>query len=153
MSVRQDLLQFDGVLRENEVHVWHADLQNIRSSKSLYELLGPEERDRARRFKITAVREQFVVSHAFLRLALAGYLEVRPCDIRFHIAANGKPYLAVEGNLRFNLSHTDGKGYTIRSSTFANSWSASETILSTGSLISCRGTLLPTEIRMPRHHL
>ena len=76
IPVCPDLLRFDRVLRENEVHVWHADLRNVPPLKSLYELLGPEERDRARRFKVDAARDQFVVSHAFLRLALADYLEV-----------------------------------------------------------------------------
>jgi 4'-phosphopantetheinyl transferase len=97
------------VLPGNEVHIWHADL-GVKQDyiSSLLELLDRDEQQRASRFKVAASREQFVVSRAFLRLALAQYLQIEPADVRFRIAANGKPELGGGENIRFNLSHTDG---------------------------------------------
>jgi 4'-phosphopantetheinyl transferase len=109
LFVRADLARFEGILPNDEVHVWHADFKTVRyRMNSLRQLLDPEERDRASRFKLAAPREQFVISRAFLRLALGGYLRIAAPDVRFQIIAHGKPELAGGGNIRFNLSHTDG---------------------------------------------
>jgi 4'-phosphopantetheinyl transferase len=77
-------------------------------AKSLFELLSPDEQERANRFKVSAPREQFVISHALLRVALAGYLQMNPREIGFRTGAHGKPELVGTGNLQFNLSHCDG---------------------------------------------
>jgi len=100
---------FEKVLASNEVHVWHADL-NVKHdyTTSLFELLDCEEQERASLFRVPSPREQFVISHAFLRLVLAEYLQTDPADVRFHIAASGKPELMDDKSIRFSLSHTDG---------------------------------------------
>jgi 4'-phosphopantetheinyl transferase len=104
-----DLKAFDGVLATNEVHVWHADLGLEQNQISpLLQLLDRTEQERASRFRVPAPGEQFVISHAFLRLALARYLQIEPQAVRFRITAHGKPELTGGEDLRFNLSHTDG---------------------------------------------
>jgi len=109
MSVRLDLTECRGVLPNDEVHVWHADLRMAQNRlDSLYQLLDTEEQQRASRFKVVAPREQFLISHAFLRLTLGRYLRMGPCDVRFRVAEYGKPELTDGSDFRFNLSHTDG---------------------------------------------
>lgn len=104
-----DLRECDGVLPDTEAHVWHADLRMPPDQiDSLYGLLDPEEQARASRFRVRTPREEFVASHAFVRLALGKYLEIEPRDVHFEINENGKPEVASGANLRFNLSHTHG---------------------------------------------
>jgi len=108
MPVRWDLTHCDGRLAEDEVHVWHFSLDLPEEAfGSLLKLLDADERDRASRFKFAAPRNQFVASHAFLRTVLGHYLQIGPSDLRFRASTHGKPELT-EGDLRFNLSHTEG---------------------------------------------
>jgi 4'-phosphopantetheinyl transferase len=93
-------------LPKREVHVWHTDFE--RPISSVHDLLDPEEQQRAARFKVDAARKQFIVSHAFLRLALERYLGIPARDIKFRVAAYGKPELDLDADLKFNLSHTEG---------------------------------------------
>jgi 4'-phosphopantetheinyl transferase len=108
ISSHWDLTRFDGVLLDEEVHVWQADFADVQATQSLHWLLDQPEHSRASRFKVVAAHDQFVISRAFLRLAVAGYLRIDPRDVRFHITEHGKPQLAGDGDIRFNLSHTDG---------------------------------------------
>jgi 4'-phosphopantetheinyl transferase len=114
MAVRPDLdsepLQYlDGILPDNEVHVWHVELFAWeKETSSLLELLDHAEQERASRFKFPAPRNQFLISRALLRRALGCYLRTEARDIRFRTTANGKLELAESGDLRFNLSHTEG---------------------------------------------
>jgi 4'-phosphopantetheinyl transferase len=90
----------------HEVHVWYADFSV--PSGSLHGLLDREEQQRAERFKVNSAREQFVISHGFVRLTLARYLPYPPQALRFRTTANGKPELDMTTDLAFNLSHTEG---------------------------------------------
>ena len=109
LSIGPDLQMLDGLLPNDEVHVWRADLPfDLTSATSLLPLLDPDEQGRAARFKVHAPHVQFLASHAFLRLALARYLQIEPADVRYRIGANGKPELAGAEEIRFNLSHTEG---------------------------------------------
>ena len=93
-------------LPKREVHVWKTDF--ARPISSVFDLLDPQEQERASRFKVDAARKQFIISHAFLRLVLERYLGIAPRDLRFRVAAYGKPELDAVTDLRFNLSHTEG---------------------------------------------
>lgn len=109
VSIRPDLPACDGVLPNDEVHVWCADLALAENHvTSLTQLLDPDEQQRASRFKVPGARKTFVSSHAFVRLALARYLQNEPVDLRFRTTEHGKPELLDAGNIRFNLSHTEG---------------------------------------------
>ncbi|MGA8152014.1 MAG: 4'-phosphopantetheinyl transferase superfamily protein [Terriglobales bacterium] len=108
MPVRRDLTRCDGVLADDEVHVWHFSLDLPEQAVDpLLAILDAGERDRAARFKIPAPRNQYIASHAFLRAVLGRYLQIDPTGIRFRTSTKGKPELT-EGHLRFNLSHTEG---------------------------------------------
>jgi 4'-phosphopantetheinyl transferase len=105
----QPLRQVDGILPNDEVHVWQIELTVWeKEADSLFELLNTEERERAARFKFPAPRHQFVTSRALLRRALGRYLRIEARDIHFQTTANGKPKLAESRDLQFNLSHTEG---------------------------------------------
>ena len=110
----QPLRHLDGILRDDEVHVWHVDLTAWQKEADwLIERLDPEERERAARFKFPGPRNQFLISRAMLRQALGCYLRIEAGEIRFRTTANGKPELAAGSalhfnDLRFNLSHTEG---------------------------------------------
>jgi 4'-phosphopantetheinyl transferase len=119
MAVRPDvdpeqLRHLDGILPDDEVHIWQVDLIAWeKETESLLDLLDSVERERASRFKFPAPRNQFVISRALLRQALGRYLEIEARDIHFRTSANGKPELAESNDLHFddlhfNLSHTEG---------------------------------------------
>jgi len=101
--------ELDGILPPDEVHVWHTELTPPRNgADTLLDLLAPEEQERASRFKLPDPRSQFLISRAFLRLALGRYLQVGPREIEFRTTAYGKPELAINSDIRFNLSHCVG---------------------------------------------
>ena len=103
------LRQLDGILRDDEVHVWHVDLVAWdKEADSLLELLSADEQERAARFKFAGPRNQYLISRALLRRALGRYLKIEGREVRFQTATNGKPELAADSDLRFNLSHTQG---------------------------------------------
>jgi 4'-phosphopantetheinyl transferase len=105
----EPLRHLDGILPDEEVHVWRVDLRAWeKEADSLFALLDPEEQERAARFKFPGPRNQFLISRALLRRALGGYLRIAAREVRFRTTANGKPELAGNSDLRFNLSHTEG---------------------------------------------
>ena len=105
----QPLRKLDGILPNDEVHVWQVDLVAWdQEADSLLEVLNAEERERAARFKFLAPRNQFVISRALLRCALGCYLRMEARNIHFRTTGNGKPELAESRDLHFNLSHSEG---------------------------------------------
>lgn len=105
-----------------EAHVWLVSLDVSPSRRAeLRRLLSADERDRARRYRIPAARERFVVARGLLREVLGRYSGLAPEALRFSYPcvcgradctpARRKPRLELEPGhppLRFNLSHTDG---------------------------------------------
>lgn len=73
----------------------------------LYEMLSPEERERARRFHFPEHRRQSILCRGTLRETLARYLDVDPGAIAFAYNRYGKPYVR-GAEIRFNLSHSGG---------------------------------------------
>jgi 4'-phosphopantetheinyl transferase len=99
----------NGVLPPNEVHVWHTDLIIPKNGAvALLQVLAPDERDRASQFELESLRNEFIITRAFLRLALARYTNTKASELEFRTTANGKPELAKESSVRFNLSHSAG---------------------------------------------
>lgn len=97
-------------LDEDEVHLWYASL-DLGASKAqrLTEILSEDERKRGERFYFQRDRERFVAARGQLRSLLAGYLGLKPGELRFRYGPYGKPNLVFSrsGMLRFNLSHSD----------------------------------------------
>jgi 4'-phosphopantetheinyl transferase len=71
----------------------------------LYEILSPEERERARRFHFAEHRRQSILCRGTLRETLARYLHRNPAAIAFAYNRYGKPYVR-GADIRFNLSHS-----------------------------------------------
>ena len=74
--------------------------------QALAALLDAHEIVRAQRFNQEIHRRRFLVAHGVLRLVLAGALGRKPEELRFNLGLYGKPALANEPHLRFNLSHS-----------------------------------------------
>ena len=94
-------------LEGGTVHVWRISLdQPDEALERFRRTLEPDEIDRAGRFHFEKHRRHFVVARGFLRTVIARYLETQPESLRFSYGAYGKPALASEHVLRFNLSHS-----------------------------------------------
>lgn len=78
----------------------------------LADLLSPEERARAARFRFDVHRRRFTAGRGLLREALGRWLGEDPRALVFHYGEKGKPSLAVPSapDLRFNLSHSQDLG-------------------------------------------
>ena len=70
------------------------------------ELLSRDEIERADRFRVDRPRRVFVASRAALRRTLGRELECDPRAIVFSIGCHGKPRIAPDCDLHFNLSHS-----------------------------------------------
>lgn len=102
---------------DGTVDVWLASLDHPPVCLDrLWELLAPDEAERAHRFRFDVHRERFVAGRGLLRLLLGRALDRPPAEIAFQYGAKGKPSLqpadpdveaAAHGvDLRFNLSHS-----------------------------------------------
>ena len=72
----------------------------------LHAFLNDDERERAARFHFERDRNRFVVGRGTLREVLGELLEISPTDVQFAYGPQGKPALAHDTDLRFNLSHS-----------------------------------------------
>ncbi len=96
-------------LTNGEVHVWRIALEVSNPFLlRLREILADDERRRADRFHFEKDRRHFTAARGALRVLLAGYLARRPEEVRFSYGNYGKPRLAHESDLRFNLTHSHG---------------------------------------------
>ena len=94
-------------LEAGQVHVWRISLEQEDALLARFRrTLAPEELDRAGRFRFERLQRYYVAGRGFLRDVLARYLSVKPEDLRFSYNAYGKPSLAGEESLQFNMSHS-----------------------------------------------
>lgn len=88
------------------VQVWRGSLaRSARDVAALYELLDSVERDRAARFINQRDRRRFVVARGTLRILLGDYTDTAPERMTLRVLPSGKPALARESGLHFNVSH------------------------------------------------
>ena len=94
-------------LQPGEVHVWRISLEQHGDVLDRFRAtLEADELERAGRFYFEKHRRHFVVGRGFLREVIARYLQAKPETLRFVYGAYGKPALAGEQSLRFNMSHS-----------------------------------------------
>src|SRR5262245_7901572 len=94
-------------LQSGDVHVWRVSLEQPDEIRERFRLtLEPDELDRASRFYFEKHRRHFLVGRGFLRDVIARYVNEKAADLRFVYGAYGKPSLAGEQDLRFNMSHS-----------------------------------------------
>jgi 4'-phosphopantetheinyl transferase len=92
-------------LEPDEVHIWSAPLDRTCDPALLIE----SERERAARFKMERIRNQFIAARAQLRIILSRYVETSPCEVPIVYERNGKPILSspADCGLHFNVSHSE----------------------------------------------
>ena len=89
---------------EVDIHYVSLDAEEGRL-KELADLLSPEERDRAARFRFDRDRHRFIVCRGSLRELLAATLHLAPARVPFVYGSFGKPM--IDGSdTRFNVSHS-----------------------------------------------
>lgn len=98
-------MQSERPISESEVHLWTVDVTTVGDPAPFFELLSPDERERANRFRREQDWIRFVVFRAVLRILLSRYLARDPSAITFAYAEKGKPSVA-GGGIDFNISHS-----------------------------------------------
>jgi len=94
-------------LGDRNVDVWRIDLsRDDRQLQRDARLLCEQEQDRARRFQFDVHRHRFVARRAALRVILGRYVGTAAQDLRFETSGHGKPRLAGDATLQFNVSHS-----------------------------------------------
>jgi 4'-phosphopantetheinyl transferase len=88
-----------------DVDIWSVRLDGPLPDDA-WAVLSDSERERARRMRLSAWRDDFVLSHYATRQILARYIATDPAVLVFHRGTHGKPKAA--GLVEFSLSHTDG---------------------------------------------
>lgn len=90
----------------DRIDVWRCrlDLDSSRVDKYAA-LLSGDEKERAGRYSFESKRKQFIIGRGFLRRTLGLMLDTNPRRFFFEYGPKGKPSLAGEPALRFNLSH------------------------------------------------
>jgi len=74
----------------------------------LAQLLSKSERERAGRFLFSRDQRHYILRHGFLRWLLGQHLACAPKTIHFATGPHGKPRLAGDPALHFNLSQSGG---------------------------------------------
>src|SRR5439155_9424794 len=78
-----------GSVPNGETHVYAAPLHD---AGPYGPMLTPDERDRASRFRLARVRDQFVAARGRLRALLGHYLRLPPQEVPVLYADGGKPH-------------------------------------------------------------
>jgi 4'-phosphopantetheinyl transferase len=89
-------------LADGRVEIWRADLDTWECDA---EILSPDERARAARFRFERDRGRWMKGRTLLRLLLGRYLQADPREIPIELDANGKPAVP-RSSISFNLSHS-----------------------------------------------
>jgi 4'-phosphopantetheinyl transferase len=79
-----------------------------RDARPLGALLSADELSRAAAFRFERARSRVVAARGLLRMVLGERLGLDPRRIEFSYSEHGKPRLAGDTGLRFNLSHSNG---------------------------------------------
>ena len=74
---------------------------------SLEAVLSSDEQERAKRFRFGRDRDRFIVARSGLRSILSAYGAGSPAEIRLGYGPKGKPSLAFDCGLAFNVSHSE----------------------------------------------
>ena len=95
------------LLPKLSVRVWAVWLNASAELSAEYRrFLVPEETARADKFAFEHLKRQYEVSQGALRLLLARYTGCEPRQLKFRFGPKGKPSLAANSRLHFNLSNS-----------------------------------------------
>ena len=92
------------------IALWWCDLDEWLATEiqPCAEWLAPAERARADRFGTNLLRDRYVAGRATLRLLLGHALGVAPADVPLQRGRRGRPKIAGDNAIDFNVSHTQG---------------------------------------------
>ena len=91
----------------SDIHLWWCDLRATDARLRHCEaLLSEAEQARAARFGTRALRDRYVVGRASLRIVLGDLLGVAPGRLPIVRGFRGRPRLAIDVPIDFNVSHT-----------------------------------------------
>lgn len=94
----------DCTLLSTRIDIWKYPLN--RAFHGAKSLLDADQQKRADRFHFLKHQRRFITAHAFVRIILAKYLNVKPTQLTFTYNAHGKPALSSHPFLQFNLTHS-----------------------------------------------
>ena len=95
------------IIREKEAHIWRTDLElHDCLQSSLLKLLSPDEKNRAQKFRFAEDKRNYIVARGILRSLIGKYLNINPAQISFQYNEFGKPKIADNNPLHFNISHS-----------------------------------------------
>ncbi len=95
------------VLDDRDVHLWVIRLAPSEGTlERCRNWLAPDERDRAARFHFEQHRRAYTLGRGALRALIGGYTSQTPEQVRFRYGEKGKPELAADARLRFNVSNS-----------------------------------------------
>lgn len=90
------------------IEIWHGNIAAEDADYQLYwSVLDAAEQAQVGKFKNDLLRKRYVEVHGRLRYVLAQTLNESPEKINIKTAEHGKPYLADNPELVFNLSHSE----------------------------------------------
>lgn len=90
-----------------EIHVWQAT-SNAELADELRPAISNAECQRAQRFRHAEDAQQFVVARGVLRTIVGHYLDQPSRNVQFCYGSTGKPEVADDSRLQFNVSHSGG---------------------------------------------
>ncbi len=96
-----------GPAPDDVIDIWRFDLD---VQESDWAILSRDEAQTAKRIVVGEKRDRKASARAHLRRILAGYVGTHPQDVRFVYGEHGKPMLAEQNELGFNLSHSESRG-------------------------------------------
>lgn len=98
-------------LTPGTVQVWRVSLdadsgEDADTGEAAFAILSPDERTRAERFRRPQDVRRFAQSRCALRRILGQTLRRNPAGLRFDYGPQGKPALAADTTVAFNVSHS-----------------------------------------------
>jgi len=100
----------DLILQPSIVDIWRGQLDPPTPYlDQFWEVLSPDERTRAKRFKFAEHQNRFIAARGMLRHILGKYLHTPPPNLSFELGPHGKPFLPPVLNplqLSFNVAHS-----------------------------------------------
>src|SRR5829696_616696 len=95
------------ILSDEEAHIWRTDLEiDEHFENSFLKLLSSDEKNRAQKFRFAKDSRNFIAARGILRSLIGKYLEINPAEISFQHSKFGKPVIANNNALQFNISHS-----------------------------------------------
>jgi 4'-phosphopantetheinyl transferase len=95
------------ILSEDDVHIWRADLEiDEYAQRSFLTLLSPDEKNRAQKFRFARDSRNFIAARGILRSLIGRYLAINPAQVSIQYSKFGKPCIANNNFLQFNISHS-----------------------------------------------